>query len=61
MKSVDLIGIVLQDGEKEQIKLKSGVSKIRKSIVIADASNCSINLTLWGDEMCRRFEKLNAG
>jgi len=61
IKSIDIMGVVCEVREKEEIKLKSGVSKVRKYITLADQSMCSISLTLWGNEMCTRMDGLRVG
>ena len=52
--TVDIIGIVSQLGEAESINLKSGGSKMRRHVQVADESGTSISVTLWGDELCER-------
>lgn len=56
MKSVDIVGIVSEIGEKEQLTLKSGAMKVRKSVQLVDDSEKSIGVTLWGDEMCDKCD-----
>lgn len=60
-KSIDVIGSVVHSGPKDEIKLKSGEMKSKKLITLADDSNCSINLTLWGDENCDKYASLQTG
>lgn len=55
LKSVDVFGIVTYTSDVEQIKLKDGTFKSKKTIIIADQSMCSISMTLWGDESCQKF------
>jgi len=54
MKTVDIIGVISQLGEAESINLKSGGTKLRRHIQLADDSNKSVSLTLWGEELCGR-------
>jgi hypothetical protein len=54
MKAIDCVGVIIQVNEKEQINLKSGATKTRKYIQIVDDTNCSIALTMWGDNLCER-------
>ena len=53
MKTVDIVGVISQLGEKEEINLKNGTTKLRRHIQIADDSDKAISLTLWGD-LCDR-------
>ena len=49
--TVDVIGALIEIGALGSIKLKSGESKDRLNLVIADDSNHSVPITVWG-ELC---------
>jgi len=44
-----VIGVVTDVSEVSNITLKSGESKNKRTVTIADKSNCTVTLTLWGD------------
>lgn len=44
-----MIGALIEIGGMSQIKLKSGEAKDRMNLVIADDSNHSVPITVWGD------------
>lgn len=50
--TIDIIGVVMEAQPISSIKLKSGDSKERQAISIADESGVSITVTVWGD-FCR--------
>jgi hypothetical protein len=44
-----VIGIILEIGQIGSIKLKqTGEEKERRAITIADETNASVNITMWG-------------
>lgn len=49
MTTVDVIGVAMDIGQLASIKMKSGDSRDKLNIVIADESNRSIAVTVWGD------------
>lgn len=53
MKSLDVIGVIIDITDQETVKLKNKAQKFRKYITIVDESSCSISITLWG-EMCEK-------
>ena len=49
MRTIDTIGIITQVGILTQVNIKqSGAVKDRRNICIADESNLSIQVSLWG-------------
>lgn len=49
MRTIDAIGIITQVGILTQVNIKqSGAVKDRRNICIADESNLSIQVSLWG-------------
>jgi hypothetical protein len=52
MKTIDVVGIISDLGEKEQVNLRSGQTKFRKYIQLVDDTEKCISLTLWGEDMC---------
>ena len=60
-RAVDVCGVICQIGEKESINLKSGGSKSRKQLSLVDDTNCSIQLTMWGDDLCDKGEACGLG
>ena len=61
MRTIDCCGIVYQIGEKDQLNLKSGESKVRKQVQLLDDTMHSISLTMWGDDICDKNEHLKVG
>ena len=55
-RAIDVCGVIFEIGEKDQINLKTGGSKSRKQIQIVDQTSCSIQLTMWGDDLCNKAE-----
>jgi len=51
--TVDVIGVVFEMGGVSSIKLKTGESRDRVNIVVADESDCSVPITVWGDHAHR--------
>ena len=49
--TVDVVGVVADVSTITAIKLKSGDNKDRLNIVIADDTNTSVSVTVWG-EIC---------
>ena len=49
--TVDVIGVIADIGSISSIKLKTGDNKDRLNIVIADDTNASVSVTVWG-EIC---------
>jgi len=47
--TIDVIGIVLQVGQVGTLKLKTGETRDKRSLVIGDDTNLSIQVTLWGE------------
>jgi replication factor A1 len=52
MKTIDVVGIISDLGDKEQVNLRSGQTKFRKYIQLVDDTEKCISLTLWGEDMC---------
>lgn len=50
--TVDVIGVACEVSAVTAIKLKSGDTKDRLNVVIADETNFSVPVTVWGD-MCQ--------
>ena len=49
MRTIDAIGIITQIGILTQVNIKqSGAVKDRRNVSIADESNLSIQVSLWG-------------
>ena len=49
MRTIDSIGIITQIGQLTQVNIKqSGAVKDRRNVCIADESNLSIQVSLWG-------------
>lgn len=47
-KMLDVIGILESSGDHQTITLKSGRDAEKRSVVVRDQSNHSIEITLWG-------------
>lgn len=59
--TVDVIGAIVDIGGVSSIRLKSGDTKERLNITIADDTNHSVPVTVWGD-MCQPIsQKLQQG
>lgn len=56
LKTIDVVGIISDLGEKENVNLKTGKSKLRRYIELTDDSEAKISLTLWGEEACNKHE-----
>ena len=54
MKTIDVVGVISMLGEKEEINLKNGTTKLRRQIQLVDDSQVSVSLTFWGEELCSR-------
>lgn len=48
LKTIDFIGVVHTVGPCEDINLKNGTMKKRRNVAVADDSNLSIIVSLWG-------------
>ena len=47
--TIDVIGVLMEIGQVGNINLKTGESKQKREIKVADESNAMISVTLWGD------------
>lgn len=56
MKTIDVVGIISELGDKEQVNLRSGQTKFRKYIQLVDDTEKSISITLWGEDMCDKCD-----
>jgi len=54
MKTIDVVGVISLLGDKEEINLKNGTTKMRRQIQLVDDSEKSVSLTFWGEELCSR-------
>ena len=54
-KTIDVIGVVVKVYPLSSINLKTGVSKEKKTFEIADDSNSSIEITIWGQAAVNVF------
>jgi replication factor A1 len=49
LKNADILAVIVSTTDADSIKLKSGESKLKKEVILADQSGCSIKMTIWGD------------
>ena len=54
-KTIDVIGVIIKVHPLSSINLKTGVSKEKKTFEIADDSNSSIEITIWGQAAVNVF------
>lgn len=47
---MDVIGVIIELGTIGVIKTKTGESRNRLNITIADDSLCSVPITVWGEQ-----------
>jgi hypothetical protein len=47
--SIDILGVVLKVGSLGSINTKDGLVKDKREIMIADDSEYSISITIWGE------------
>jgi replication factor A1 len=55
-KLVDVIGVVVEAGQKDSIKLKDGSVKDKRNIQIMDASHSKVVVSFWGEEACEQVK-----
>ena len=61
-KSIDLVGVVTESEERSELKRKADGSTVAKKVVtLADDSGAAITMTLWGNELCDKFDNLTVG
>lgn len=58
--SVDLCGIVIACGPVVQFTSKAGAELVKRDLIIADDSACSIGITMWGDR-AKQDDKMFTG
>lgn len=61
VKTVDLLCVIIGVGETEYIKRKTGEQLAKKTFLLADNSDVSISMSVWGDESCQKFKNLTQG
>lgn len=54
---IDVLGIVVREGEIAEIRTKLGETKEKRTLTIADDTNASIDVTLWGENVHLPIEK----
>lgn len=47
--TIDVIGVVMEVGQVGSVNLKTGESRQKRELKVADESNAMISITLWGD------------
>ena len=61
IKAVDVLAVVSAIGEQEQLKLKDGTFKDKKTYVLADQSMVAITFTVWGSDNIAKYASLKEG
>ena len=49
-EKVDVLGVILEVRDVQDLMTKAGRQTKKREIKITDSSNCTINVTLWGDK-----------
>ena len=61
IKTVDLLCVIIGVGDVEHIKRKTGDQLTKRSYMLADQSDMSISLSIWGEENIAKFTHLQQG
>ncbi len=56
MRTIDVIGVATDVGQLGTVNLKAGGTKDRRNITLADESNLTISVSLWGKNAAKLFE-----
>lgn len=61
VKTTDLLCVIVGVGETEHIKRKTGENLVKKTFLVADTSDASISLSLWGESSIQKYTHLKQG